>query len=71
MLCDLEINAYGYHFKNCIWIQRNFFRICKLCPKGRKTSSVVDLNSFFSDSDSDPQIIFFGFGFEFGYRFLD
>jgi hypothetical protein len=27
--------------------------------------SVVDPNSFYSDSD--PQIIFFGFGFEFGF----
>jgi hypothetical protein len=32
-------------------------------------SSVVDPNSFFSDSDSDPQSIFFGFGFEFGFGY--
>jgi hypothetical protein len=29
------------------------------------TASVVDPNSFFSDSD--PQIIFFGFGFGYGF----
>jgi hypothetical protein len=36
-------------------------------------TSVVDPNSFFSDSDSDsdPQIIFFGFGFGYGFGFLD
>jgi hypothetical protein len=32
-------------------------------------TSVVDPNSFFSDSD--PQIIFFGFGFGYGFGFLD
>jgi hypothetical protein len=31
--------------------------------------SVVDPNSFFSDLDSDPQIILFGFEFGFGYGF--
>jgi hypothetical protein len=31
--------------------------------------SVVDPNSFLTDSDSDPRIIFFGFGY--GFEFLD
>jgi hypothetical protein len=42
---------------------------CSICYALWFRSSVVDPNSFFSDSDSDPQIIFFGFelGFGFGY----
>jgi hypothetical protein len=41
----------------------NFYQYCS------DYSSVVDPNSLFSDSD--PQIIFFGFGLGYGFGFLD
>jgi hypothetical protein len=41
----------------------------RLSLVGEVVTSVVDPNSFFSDSD--PQIIFFGFGFGYGFGFLD
>jgi hypothetical protein len=51
--------------QNYIDIPKIIFQKITCAKKMRLRASVVDPNSFFSDSD--PQIVFFGFGYEFGF----